>query len=52
MEEVVKLLRLEVSKVKPYVTLGDDDSIYLTEYQEGLIAGLVKAISLIERKDK
>ena len=52
MEELVKLLREEVSKVKPHISLGDDDSIYLTDYQEGVIAGLIKAISLIEAKGK
>lgn len=51
MEEIVKQLRSEVSKVKPHITLGDDDSIYLTDYQEGVIAGLIKAISLIESRE-
>lgn len=28
-------IREQIENIKPRVTLGDDDSIYLTEFQEG-----------------
>ncbi len=48
MESLIKTLEAKIAGVQPYVTLGDDYSIYLTDYQEGIIAGLRHAIKVIK----
>lgn len=48
-DTLIKELRTTANNIKPVPTLGDDDSIYLTEYQIGLNAGLMVAISMVKR---
>lgn len=37
---LIKLLEAEIANVRPAVTLGDDDSIHLSDLQQGYIRGL------------
>ena len=48
--DVATSLRSLANSIKPIPKLGDDDSIYLTDRQEGEKAGLTKAAELIERE--
>ena len=48
MESLIKTLEANIAAIQPHITLGDDDSIYLTDYQEGIIAGIRHAIKVIK----
>lgn len=45
---IVAWLRERAARIKPIPTIGDDDSIYLYDYDEGLKAGLHNAADAIE----
>lgn len=47
MDKVIERLQAIIEDIKPQPVIGDDDSIYLTEYQEGMRSGLQRAILVI-----
>lgn len=49
--QVVAWLREQMANIQPTIVLGDDDSIYLTEFQRGQHFGLREAADAIERGD-
>ena len=46
---IIEKLTRTKEMVQPVIVMGDDDSIHLTERQEGFKAGLDTAIRIIEQ---
>jgi len=46
---IIEKLTRTKDMVQPVIVMGDDDSIYLTERQEGFKEGLEAAIRIIEQ---
>ena len=51
LQEIITKLETTSSMVQPHIVHGDEDSIYLTERQEGYKEGLAAAIRTIEQTD-
>lgn len=51
-EELVKRLTDRFESIKPIPQIGDDDSIHLTEFQQGFKDGVKFAIALARMLEK
>ena len=51
-EALIEALETAVTNVQPQPMIGDDDSIFLTEWQEGYRDGIKRAIEEIKMRQR